>query len=281
MSKKHGRARWIVPLSLASCLLLFAGALVFFLSRSPRFVLFSPGCVVVNAQSGRVLYEKEPGARREPASMTKLAALYLFFDALKDGRLQKDELVPVSENAALVPASRAGLRAGEAQTVDTLLSCIWIASGSDAVIALGERLYGDEQALLEAMNGKMSDLGLRDTVFVNCVGLSQEGHFSTAADIARLSCALIEEHPEVLLYSSRQAGVLTHADGEQKNLYSTNKLLGRFGVDGLKTGHTEAAGYCQSITYSAGARRYVIVLMGARSDAERGEDAETLMAAFR
>lgn len=271
------------PLILAVSALVVCAAVILAVlirNRTPEVTLYSESCIVMDAKTGKVLFEKTPDTEREPASMTKLAALLLFFEALERGELRYDDLITPSETATGVPASKAGLIAGEAQTVETLLNTIFLVSGSDAVIALGEHLYGSQDALLDAMNQVLKDLGLEHTSFQNSVGTSQSGHFSTARDIALLSRELITRYPEVLSFSSKQAGVLYHADGTQKILYNTNKLLYIPGVTGLKTGHTELSGYCQSITYKGKKRDLIMVVMGARTEQERGLDSEALVAAF-
>jgi D-alanyl-D-alanine carboxypeptidase (penicillin-binding protein 5/6) len=212
--------------------------------------------------------------------MTKIAALLLFFEKLEEGALSYGDLIPISSNAVNVPASKAGLKPGEHISVDTLLKCILLPSGSDAVIALGEYIYGNEAALLLAMQEKVAELSLDDTHFTNCVGMHEAGHVSSAYDMGRLAYELVSRYPKVYEYSSLQAAVLKHEDGSETVLINTNDMLGEAGVCGLKTG-SGSSDYNIAMTYKKGGKHLIIIVLSSPSHEFRKLACMDILNAFR
>lgn len=229
--------------------------------------------VLMEAATGRVLYEKNAHEQLEPASMTKMMPMYLILEAIADGRLTWDEEVAVSENAASLGGTQIYLEPGEKMSVRDLFSSVAIASANDSVTALGEALSGSEPAFIDLMNERAAEFGMENTVFKNASGLPAEGHVSTSYDMALLARRLILDFPEVTEFTALYEDYVRQNTDDPFWLVNTNKLV-RYveGVDGLKTGSTQAAGYCLAATAKRGNMRIVAVVMGAETSVLRNKE---------
>jgi D-alanyl-D-alanine carboxypeptidase (penicillin-binding protein 5/6) len=214
--------------------------------------------VLVDYQSGRVLAGSKEDVQMEPASITKLMAGYVIYRALKEGRLTRDELVTISERAWKAEGSRTFAQVGTQIPVDVLIKGMIVQSGNDATIALAEKLGGTEDGFVQMMNSYAAELGLKNSHFNDASGLPGPTHYMSAHDIASLSRVLIRDFPEEYkLYSLRE---FTYGNIKQQN---RNGLLARDStVDGIKTGHTESAGYCLASSAKRGDMRLISVVLG-------------------
>ncbi len=229
--------------------------------------------VLLDFQSGQVLQARDPDARIEPASLTKLMTAYLAFTAIRQGRLKLDQTLPVSEKAWRTEGSRMFLDPKVPARVDDLLKGMIVQSGNDACITLAEGIAGSEEAFAELMNREAKRLGLVNTHFTNATGLPHPQHYSTARDLALLAAAVIRDFPEFYpLYSLKE---FTYNRITQPN---RNRLLWQDPfVDGMKTGHTEAAGYCLIASAKRGAMRLISVVTGTASDSARTAESQKLL----
>lgn len=233
--------------------------------------------ILIDYATGEVLYEKNADERLAPASMTKIGSMLLIMEAIDSGKLSLDNEVTISEEAASMGGSQIFLEAGEVYTVHDLLKGVAIASGNDAVVALAEKLAGSQGAFVDMMNKRFKELGANNTNFVNAHGLDSEGHYSTARDMATIARELLK-HEKILEYTSIYEEYLEKNDGTKTWLVNTNKLV-RFydGVDGLKTGFTETAGYCLTATAKKDDFRLISVVMGEDSTENRSSDTVKLL----
>ncbi|MGQ9685475.1 MAG: D-alanyl-D-alanine carboxypeptidase family protein [Thiobacillaceae bacterium] len=223
--------------------------------------------------SGQVLAEKAPDARVEPASLTKLMTAYLAFTAIKEGRIKPDQTLPVSEKAWRAEGSRMFLDPRRPAKVDDLLKGMIVQSGNDASIVLAEAIAGSEEGFAAMMNEMAKRLGMHNTHFVNSTGLPHPQHYTTARDLTRLAAALIRDYPDY--YSYYAIKEYTYNGITQPN---RNRLLWLDpNVDGVKTGHTESAGYCLVSSAKRGERRLLAVVLGARSDNARVMESQKLL----
>ncbi|MEN2464785.1 D-alanyl-D-alanine carboxypeptidase family protein [Ornithinibacillus sp. FSL M8-0202] len=225
--------------------------------------------ILIERDTGKIMFEKQAHEKLPPASMTKVMTLLLIMEEIEKGTLKKDELIRVSENAASMGGSQIFLEAGEEMTVNDLLKGIAIASGNDASVALAERIAGSEEAFVKMMNDKVKELGLENTQFQNVTGLPAENHYSTAYDMAMMAKELLR-YESVTEYTSVYEDYLRKGTDNEFWLVNTNKLV-RFypGVDGLKTGFTNEAKYCLTATAKKGDMRVIAVVMGAGTPKER------------
>ena len=233
--------------------------------------------ILIDYATGEVLYEKNADERLAPASMTKIGSMLLIMEAIDSGKLSVDDEVTISEEAASMGGSQIFLEAGEVYTVHDLLKGVAIASGNDAVVALAEKVAGSQGAFVDMMNERFKELGANNTNFVNAHGLDSEGHYSTARDMAIIARELLN-HEKILEYTSIYEEYLEKNDGTKTWLVNTNKLV-RFydGVDGLKTGFTESAGYCLTATAKKDDFRLISVVMGEDSTENRSSDTVKLL----
>ena len=250
-------------------------------SGTPAVEISAPSAVLMEASTGKVIFEKDMDTARPPASVTKIMTMLLIFDALEDGRIRPEDEVTVSEYAASMGGSQVYLEAGEVQTVDTMLKCIAVASANDACVAMAEEISGSEEEFVARMNERAAGLGMEHTHFVNCNGLDAEGHLTSAHDIALMSRELITEYPQVHDYSMIWMENITHrtAKGESEfGLSNTNKLVRQYEyTTGLKTGSTGDAKFCVSATAEKNGIELIAVIMGADSSKERFADAVKLL----
>jgi D-alanyl-D-alanine carboxypeptidase (penicillin-binding protein 5/6) len=229
--------------------------------------------VLLDPQSDQVLAAQSATDRYEPASLTKVMTAYLAFQALKDKKLTLAQPLPVSERAWRAEGSRMFIDPKKTPTVDELLRGMIVQSGNDASIALAEAIAGSEEVFAQLMNKQAQKLGLKNTSFVNSTGLPHPQHYSTAEDMAKLAAALIRDFPEEYkLYAQKD---FTYNKITQAN---RNRLLWLDPtIDGMKTGHTEAAGYCLIAAAKRGERRLISVVLGTNSDAARAQESQKLL----
>ena len=239
--------------------------------------LSSTSAILMDAKSGKILYEKNINESLPMASMTKIMSMLLIMESIDEGNLQYEDKVIISENASGMGGSQVFLQAKEEYTVDDLLKCIAISSANDAVVAMAEKISGSTDAFVSLMNKRAKELGANNTNFANPHGLDDENHYSTAYDMALIAKELLK-HDDILKYTSIYEDYLTKPDGSQVWLVNTNRLV-RFydGVDGLKTGYTTEAGYCLTATAKKQDLRLISVVMASLSAEERSSDTSTLL----
>nr|WP_317282177.1 D-alanyl-D-alanine carboxypeptidase family protein [uncultured Sellimonas sp.] len=241
----------------------------------------APSAILMEASTGKIIYEKDADTMRPPASVTKVMTILLIYDALESGKITKEDVVTVSEYAASMGGSQVFLEAGEEQTVDTLLKCIVVSSANDACVAMAEYIAGSEEAFVEKMNERAKGLGMKHTVFKNCNGLDVDGHETTAKDIALMSRELITKYPDVFQYTKIWMDTIVHKTkkGEADfGLSNTNKLIRQYPyATGLKTGSTGKAKFCISATAQKDGMDLIAVIMAAPDVKARFSDARILL----
>ncbi len=257
-------------------LLLFTGR-VAFADVAPLAIPAPPGLaaksyLLVDYNTGKIIAEKNPDLPLEPASLTKMMTAYIVSFQIRHGGLKPDDLVPISSNAHSAIGSRTFLEPGSQVTVRDLMYGLVVQSGNDASVALAEHIGGSEQGFVSMMNEMAGRLGMTTTLFANSTGLPPPGgvkeHYSTARDLAVLARAVIRDHPKhYRLYSVEE---FTYNNITQKN--RNTLLLHDPSVDGMKTGHTEAAGYCLVASAKRDDMRLISVLLGARNEQQRGTE---------
>ena len=241
----------------------------------------SPSCILVEASTGQVLFEKNCDEAMAPASVTKVMTLLLAFEAIEAGQMTFDDIVTVSEHAASMGGSQCFFEAGEEQTVEDMIKCIIIASGNDAAVAMAEKVAGSEEAFVKKMNERAAELGMTNASFKNACGLDADGHKMSARDISIMSRELITKYPAIFDYSGIWMDSIIHKTrrGEsQFDLVNTNKFLNMYtGATGLKTGFTNTAKYCMSATAERDGIQLIAVIMGADTKDIRNKDACRLL----
>ena len=229
--------------------------------------------VLVDTLSGQTLGAANPDERRDPASLTKLMTAYVAFGALRAKTITPSQMVQVSQRAWKAEGSRMFIEPRKAVSVDELLHGVIIQSGNDASVAVAELVSGSEEAFVARMNEEAARLNLTSTHFVNATGLSHPQHYSTAADIARLAAALIRDYPEFYpIYSQKDFRYNNITQSNRNRLLWTDPY-----VDGVKTGHTDSAGWCLVASAKRADRRLVSVVLGAASDASRAAESQKLL----
>ena len=231
------------------------------------------GHLLMDYHSGAILAENNAGKRLEPASLTKIMTAYTVFRELEEGNISLNDQVLVSKKAWKTPGSRMFIEVGKQVSVDDLIHGMIIASGNDACVALAEHIAGNEEAFAALMNKHVLELGMENTHFTNATGLPDPNHYTTPEDILKVTRAIIREFPQFYpLYSIKE---FTYNGITQKN---RNRLLWRDpSVDGVKTGHTEAAGYCLVTSAKRENMRLLSVVMGTASDSARAKESQTLL----
>ena len=244
----------------------------------------SKTAILMEASTGEVIYEKNADERCSPASITKIMTLILIFDALEEGKITLDEMVTTSAHARSMGGSQVFLEEGEQQTVETLIKCIVVASGNDASVAMAEHIAGTEEAFIAMMNERAAGLGMTQTRFEDCCGLTESPeHLTTARDVALMSRELITVYPQIIDYSTIWMENIVHhtAKGSSEfGLANTNKLLKMetdFTVTGLKTGSTSRAGCCLSATGKKNNTDLIAVVMAAPDYKTRFVEARALL----
>ena len=244
--------------------------------------LEAPSYILMEASTGQIICEKDADLRRSPASITKIMTLLVIFDHLGTGRIRLDSEVMTSAYAKSMGGSQVFLEEGEIQTLETIIKCIAVASGNDASVAAAEFIAGSEEEFVALMNKRAEDLGLANTHFEDCCGLTDsDNHYTTAKDVAVMSRELITKYPQVLDYTKIWMEDITHETRQGSSnftLSSTNKLLKMYEwTTGLKTGSTSKALYCLSATASRDNIDLIGVVMGSPSNKTRFQDAMALL----
>ncbi len=243
--------------------------------RADELTLDAPSALLMEKQTGTVLYAKDEHTPREGASITKVMTLLLTMEAIDSGALSYDDTVTGSAHAVSMGGSQIWLKEGEQMRVEDLIKAVCVVSGNDAAVALGEHLAGSEEAFVARMNERAKELGMHDTHFLNCTGLPAEGHVTSAYDIALMSRELILNHPDLRRFTTIWMDSLRNG---ASLLVNTNKLV-RFypGTTGLKTGSTSSAGYCISATAEKDGMELIAVVLGGSTSDKRFADAKTLL----
>ena len=233
--------------------------------------------ILIEASTGEVLFEKNADEKLVPASMTKMMSMLLILEAIENGILKWDQVITISENASSMGGSQILLETGEKMTVKDLFKGVAIASGNDAVVALAEASYGSERVFVSHMNKRAKELGLKNTNFKNPHGLDTADHYSSARDMSLIAKAL-SKHEKVFEFTSVYEDYLRQNTDRKFWLVNTNKLV-RFydGVDGLKTGFTDGAGYCITATAKKDGMRIIAVVMGEATSKIRNKEISEML----
>ena len=243
-------------------------------AQGAQVAVTAPAAVLMEASTGQVLFEKGAHDRRACASITKVMTLLLTFEALEAGELSLDQELTASAHAASMGGSDIWLEEGEQMTVDDLLKATVIMSANDAAVVLAEAVSGSEEAFVARMNERARELGMEDTVFKNCNGLDEEGHLTSAYDVAVMSRALLA-HEKIRDYTLTWMDSVRNGETQ---LVNTNKLIRSYqGITGLKTGTTGQAGSCISATAQREGMELIAVVLGAESTDLRFQDAKALL----
>ena len=269
--------RWIICFVCVSLALLPAVALAAPLEENPPMTLTAPSAILLEADTGAVIFEKNADERRPVASITKLMTLLLALEKLNEGSITLEDKITVSPVAAGQPGSQAFLDAYADYPLKDILKATIIASANDGAVALAEYIAGTEDGFVTLMNQKAEDLGLENTHYVNCTGLPADGQYTCAWDVAAISREVVK-HPTYFTYSSTWLDSLTHPSGRTTDLTNTNRLV-RFykDCDGLKTGSTSEAKYCLSATAERNGMRLIAVVLGVPNSQTRFDEARAMM----
>ena len=242
----------------------------------------APSAILTEASTGQVIYEINADERRSPASITKIMTLLIAFEKLEKGNIKLDDQVITSDYASSMGGSQVYLAANEIQTLETMIKCIAVSSANDASVAVAEHIAGSEESFVGLMNQKAAELGMVNTHFEDCCGLTEsDNHYTSARDIAVMSRELIINYPDVYKYTQIWMEEITHTTTQgssQFTLSSTNKLLKQYeGTTGLKTGSTSKALYCLSATACRNDIDLIAVVMAVPDGQSRFKDAMTLL----
>lgn len=233
--------------------------------------------ILIEATTGEIIHSSNENEKLAPASMTKIMSLILIMEEIENGNLKLDEEITVSANAASMGGSQIYLEVNEKMIVDDLLKAICVGSANDAVVALAERISGSEEAFVFKMNEKAKKLGLKNTNFKNATGLDTANHYSTAYDMAFMAKELVR-HKKILEYSGIYETYLRANTKNKFWLVNTNKLIKTYdGMDGLKTGYTNEAGYCLTATAKRNNMRLIGVIMGEDTSQKRNEEMSKML----
>ncbi len=246
------------------------------LLEAPPIQLNCAAALLVEAESGQIIFEMNADSPRPVASVTKVMTILLTLEALDQGRIALDQTVTVSAKAAGMGGSQVLLDVNETQTVEVLLKSTIVGSANDACVALAELMYGSQELCVTKMNARAKELGMTNTVFKNCTGLPTEGQHTTARDTAIMTAAMLR-HELYYKFSTVWLDEVDHGDGRRTQLTNTNKLIRLYdGCDGGKTGSTDEARYCVSATARRGDMRLIAVVLGAPSGSERFDTAAAM-----
>lgn len=233
--------------------------------------------VLMEQSTGEIIFEKDMDKQVAIASMTKMVAQIIILENIESGKIKWTDIVTVSKNAADMGGSQIYLSANEKMSVKDLFKGISMASANDGTVAMAEYISGSEEKFVKLMNQKVQDLGLKNTVFKNCTGLDEEGHYSSAYDMAMIAKELLS-HKEILNFSSVYEDYLRVNTPNKFWLVNTNKLVRLYdGADGLKTGHTDNAGYCLAVTAKRDGMRLIGVVLGEETAKIRNSEASSLL----
>lgn len=233
--------------------------------------------IMIEASTGEILFQKNKDEKLAPASMTKMMSMLLIMEEIENGNLKWNEMITTSEKASSMGGSQIFLKIGEKMTVEDLLKGVAIASGNDAVVALAERVSGSEEQFVKRMNIRAKDLGLKNTNFINATGLTADNHYSSAYDMSLIAKELVK-HEKILEFTSTYEDYLRKDTKSPFWLVNTNRLV-RFkeGVDGLKTGFTDEAGYCLTATMKKDNMRLITVVMKEENTSKRSADTTKML----
>lgn len=242
----------------------------------------APSWILVEASTGQIIGEKDAEERRSPASITKIMTLLLIFEELEEGKIRLEDTVITSAHAKSMGGSQVFLEEGETQTLETMIKCIVVASGNDASVAVAEHIAGTEQDFVDRMNEKAEELGMKDTHFEDCCGLTDsDNHYTSAKDVAIMSRELITKYPAIFNYTKIWMEDITHTTARGSTpftLSSTNKLLKQYEwATGLKTGSTSKAKCCLSATAEKDGIELIAVVMACPDYKARFRDATALL----
>ena len=232
---------------------------------------------MIEASTGEILFQKNKDEKLAAASMTKMMSMLLIMEEIENGNLKWNEMITTSEKASSMGGSQIFLKVGEKMTVEDLLKGVAIASGNDAVVALAERVSGSEEQFVKRMNTRAKDLGLKNTNFINATGLTADNHYSSAYDMSLIAKELVK-HEKILEFTSTYEDYLRKDTKSPFWLVNTNRLV-RFkeGVDGLKTGFTDEAGYCLTATMKKDNMRLITVVMKEENTSKRSADTTKML----
>ena len=238
----------------------------------------SKSAYLVEVSTNTVLYAKNENEKMSPASMTKVMSMLLVMEALESGKIKLNDMVVATEEACRLGGSQIYLEVNEKMSVDDLLKSMAIASANDATMALALYIAGTEEGFVKMMNDRARSLGMENTNYVNPYGFDDPEHYTSSKDMASLSCYLINKYPRILEYTSRYEDYVREDSDKKFWLVNTNKLV-KFidGVDGLKTGWTNKAGYCLTSTIKKDGKRYLAVSMNASSPELRNKDVTAML----
>ena len=233
--------------------------------------------IMIEASTGEILFQKNKDEKLAPASMTKMMSMLLIMEEIENGNLKWNEMITTSEKASSMGGSQIFIKVGEKMTVEDLLKGVAIASGNDAVVALAERVSGSEEQFVKRMNTRAKDLGLKNTNFINATGLTADNHYSSAYDMSLIAKELVK-HEKILEFTSTYEDYLRKDTKSPFWLVNTNRLV-RFkeGVDGLKTGFTDEAGYCLTATMKKDNMRLITVVMKEENTSKRSADTTKML----
>lgn len=245
-------------------------------------LLTCPSAILMEASTKSVIYEKAPDERRSPASITKIMTAILIFDAIEAGKISLEDEVVTSAYAKSMGGSQVYLEEGEKQTVDTLIKCIMVSSGNDASVAMAEYIAGSESSFVQMMNERAASLGMENTHFEDCCGLTDsDNHYTTARDITLMAQELITRYPQIKSYTTIWMENITHVTmqgSKEFGLANTNKLLKQYPyTTGLKTGSTNKAKYCVCATANKDGVELIAVIMGCPNYKDRFTEAQSLL----
>lgn len=267
----YGHVLWILTF-----LLVLSSLSSVVLADAPPFDVQAKSALLMDYETGTILYEKNPHEKLPIASITKVMTILLALEAIDDGKLKLDDTITVSDYASSMGGSQVFLYPGEVLTVDAIMKAIIVASGNDASVAMAEKLSGAHEVFVTRMNDRAKELGMVNTNFVNATGLPVENHYSSAYDVAIMSREIIK-HPLFFKWSTIWVETLEESRNKTA-LGNTNRLI-RFyeGTDGIKTGSTDEAGYCLSATTKRGNMRLLSIVLGSPSGQVRFSQATKLM----
>ena len=234
--------------------------------------------ILIEANSGKIIFEKEINKEVSVASMTKMVAQIIILEEIKAKHIKWDDIATVSKNASDMGGSQIYLEQGEKITLEDLMKGISVASGNDATVAMAEYISGSEEKFVKRMNKKVKELGLVHTHFTNCTGLDEKNHYSSAYDMAMIARELVVNYPEILKFSSIYEDYLRENTNKKFWLVNTNKLIAGYeGTDGLKTGHTDDAGYCLAATTKRNNVRLIAIVLGEKESKTRNKETMELL----
>lgn len=234
--------------------------------------------ILIERETGKILFEKDMNHRLAPASMTKIMTLLLVYEALDNNILNKDSVLTVDEYSASIGGSQVYLKVGEKITVDEALKCVCIASANDCATLLGVNISGSIEGFINKMNEKVELLGLKNTHFSDCTGLSNKDHYSSAYDMAIIAKELVTKYPDIFNYTSIKEDYIRKDTDSPFWLVNTNKLIGRVeGIDGLKTGYCSFSGYNITLHMSQNGMSLISVVFGYKDSKTRNSESLELL----